>query len=287
MSMQAAKGERFLALHRPGAPLLMPNPWDAGSAKLLTWLGFEALATTSGGFAVTLGRRDGSVARAEAVAHAASIVQATELPVSADFENAYSDDPDGVAQTVRLGIQAGLAGCSVEDYTGRDGEPFYELQHAKERIVAAAEAAHRGPVRLVLTARAENHLRGRDDIADTIARLQAFQEAGADVLFAAALTDREQLQQLIASVDLPVSAIARPGSLPVAELASLGVSRISVGPALVFNAFGALIEAARELRDQGTYSYHERAAIGAHAVREAFGPEDSDPSDTDLLPQTT
>ncbi|MFZ0378873.1 MAG: isocitrate lyase/phosphoenolpyruvate mutase family protein [Solirubrobacteraceae bacterium] len=280
MSTQADRAERFLALHRPGAPLLMPNPWDAGSAKLLTWLGFEALATTSGGFAVTLGRRDGSVARDEALSYASAIVQATELPVSADFENAYADDPDGVAQTVRLGIEAGLAGCSVEDYTGRDDEPFYELEHAKERVIAAAEAAHRGAVRLVLTARAENHLRGRDDIADTIARLQAYQEAGADVLFAAALTDREHLRQLISSVDLPLSVIARPGSLPVAELAALGASRISVGPALLFNAFGALVEAARELRDHGTYSYHERGALGAHAVREAFGPEASDPSDT-------
>jgi 2-methylisocitrate lyase-like PEP mutase family enzyme len=286
VSTQAAKAERFLALHRAGAPLLMPNPWDAGSAKLLTWLEFEALATTSGGFAVTLGRRDGSVAREQAVAHAAAIVQASELPVSADFENAYADDPDGVARTVQLGIQAGLAGCSVEDYTGRDDEPFYELEHAKERVAAAAEAAHRGPVRLVLTARAENHLHGRDDIADTIARLQAYQEAGADVLFAAALTDREQLRQLISSVDLPVSVIARPGSLPVAELASLGASRISVGPALLLHAYGALIEAARELHDKGTYSYHERAAHGARGVREAFGPDGSDPSDTELPPQT-
>jgi 2-methylisocitrate lyase-like PEP mutase family enzyme len=278
---QAVKAERFLALHRRGAPLLMPNPWDAGSAKVLAWLGFEALATTSGGFAVTLGRRDGSVGRDAAVAHAAGIVEATELPVSADFENAFADDPDGVAETVRLGLQAGLAGCSVEDYTGRDEQPFYELAAARERIVAAAEAAHRGPVRLVLTARAENHLRGRDDIGDTIARLHAYQEAGADVLFAAGLTDRDHIRQLISSVDLPVSVIARPGSMSVAELSSLGASRISVGPALVFNAIGALIEAARELREQGTYGYHERAAVGARGVREAFGQENSDPSDTD------
>ena len=217
-SAQADKAERFLALHRPGTPLLMPNPWDPASAKLLSWLGFEALATTSGGLGVTLGRRDGSVGREEAIANAAAIAEATELPVSADFENAYADDPDGVAQTVRLGIDAGLAGCSVEDYTGRDDEPFYALEHARERIAAAAETAHSGPVRLALTARAENHLRGRDDIADTIARLQAYQEAGADVLFAAALTDRDDLRRLISSVDLPVSVIARPGSLPVGEL---------------------------------------------------------------------
>jgi 2-methylisocitrate lyase-like PEP mutase family enzyme len=144
---------------RPEEPV-QPNPWDAGSAKVLAWLGFEALATTSGGFAVTVGRRDGSIGRDAAVAHAAAIVEAAELPVSADFENAFADDPGGVAETVRLGIQAGLAGCSVEDYTGRDEHPFYELAEARERIVAAAEAAHGGPVRLALTARAENHLRG-------------------------------------------------------------------------------------------------------------------------------
>jgi 2-methylisocitrate lyase-like PEP mutase family enzyme len=279
---QAAKADRFRALHRPGTPLLMPNPWDAGSAKVLAWLGFDALATTSGGFAVTLGRRDGSVDREAVVAHAAAIVAATELPVSADFENAFAHDADGVAETVSLGIEAGLAGCSVEDYSGRAEEPFYGLPQAQERIAAAAEAAHGGPVRLVLTARAENHLRGRDDIADTIARLQAYQEAGADVLFAAGLTDRGHLRDLISSVDLPVSVIARAGSLPVAELSALGVSRISVGPAFMFNALGAVIEAARELREQGSYGYHERAALGARGVREAFGPEGADPTDTQL-----
>ena len=260
----------------------MPNPWDAGTAKVLAWLGFEALATTSGGFATALGCRDGAVGREAVLAHAANIVDATELPVSADFENAYADDPDGVADTVRLGVQAGLAGCSVEDYTGRDEEPFYDLALAKERIAAAAEAAHGRPVRLVLTARAENHLRGRDDIRDTIARLQAYEEAGADVLFAAGLTDRDDLGRLISSVGLPVSVIAREGSMSVAELTSLGVSRISVGPAFMFAALGAVIEAATELRDHGTYGYHERAALGAEGVREAFGPDGSDPSDTRL-----
>jgi 2-methylisocitrate lyase-like PEP mutase family enzyme len=281
---QAAKAHRFLALHRPGVPLLMPNPWDAASAKLLTWIGFDALATTSGGFAVTLGRRDGSVPREIAVAHAASIVEASDLPVSADFENAYDDDPDGVAETVKLGIEAGLAGCSVEDYTGRADAPIYDLAHAKERIAAAAEVAHRGPVHLVLTARAENHLRGRDDIDDTIVRLQNYQEAGADVLFAAGLTNPDHIQRLISSVDLPVSVIAREGSLPVAELSALGASRISVGPAFLFSSLGALIEAAREFREHGTFGYHQRAALGAHGVRAAFGPEDSDPTDTRSAP---
>ncbi len=180
---------------------------------------------------------------------------------------------------MRLGIQAGLAGCSAEDYTGRDENPFYELAEARERIVAATEAAHGGPVRLVLTARAENHLRGRDDIGNTIERLQAYQEAGADVLFAAGLTNRDHIRRLISSVDLPVSVIARQGSASVADLASLGASRISVGPAFVFNALGALIEAAREFREQGTYGYHERAAAEARGVQAAFGPGASDPSD--------
>jgi 2-methylisocitrate lyase-like PEP mutase family enzyme len=279
-STQAAKADRFRALHRPGTPLLMPNPWDAGSAKVLAWLGFDALATTSGGFAVTLGRRDGSVDREAVVAHAAAIVEATELPVSADFENAFADDPVAVAETVRLGIEAGLAGCSVEDYSGREDEPFYDLPRAKERIVAAADAAHGGPARLVLTARAENHLRGRNDITDTVARLQAYQEAGADVVFAAGLTNRDHIRDLISSVDVPVSVIARPGSLPVAELSELGVSRISVGPAFAFAALGAVIEAARELREHGTYGYHERSAVGARGVSDAFGPEGADPTDT-------
>src|SRR5258708_4364274 len=179
---QADKAEMFRALHKGPEPLLLPNPWDAGSAKLLEALGFDALATTSSGFAATLGRLDGSVTREEALAHAATIVAATPLPVSADLENAFADDPEGVEQTVRLAIDAGLAGCSVEDYTGRDDDPIYPLEHAAERIAAAAEAAHGGPGRIVLTARSENFLHGRKDLADTIARLQAFQEAGADVL---------------------------------------------------------------------------------------------------------
>src|SRR4051812_45241440 len=176
--------ERFRSLHHGDGPLLLPNPWDVGSAKLLASLGFQALATTSSGHAATLGRLDGSVTRDEALAHGAEIVGATELPVSADLENGFADDSAGVGETVRLAVDAGLAGCSIEDFTGREDEPFYPLELAAERVAAAVEVADG---RLVLTARSENFIHGRQDLADTIARLQAFQEAGADVLYAPGL----------------------------------------------------------------------------------------------------
>jgi 2-methylisocitrate lyase-like PEP mutase family enzyme len=268
---QAQTASHFLALHRSQRPLLLPNPWDVGSAKLLAWLGFEALATTSSGHAATLGQLDGSVTRAQALSHAAAIVAATELPVSADLENAFADDPAGVAETVRGALDAGLAGCSVEDSTGRDDAPIYELELARERIAAAAEVAHAGPVHLVLTARAENFLHGRPDLADTIARLQAYEEAGADVLYAPGLGDLEEIRQVVGSVERPVNVLARPGAPSVPELTSIGVSRVSVGGAFAFNASGALIESATELRDKGTYGFFERAAAGARAVRSAFG----------------
>jgi 2-methylisocitrate lyase-like PEP mutase family enzyme len=241
---QAAMSRRFLDLHRPGRPLLLPNPWDRGSARLLVWLGFEALATTSSGFAATLGRLDGSVTRSEALAHAAEIAAATDLPVSADLENGFADDPDGVAETLGLALEAGLAGCSVEDASGRPDDPIYPVGLAVERVRAAAEVAHRGPVRLVLTARAENHLHGRPDLADTIARLQAYQEAGADVLYAPGLRRLEDIGRLVAAVDRPVNVLALPGAPSVAELATAGVSRVSVGGAFAFAAVGAVVEAA-------------------------------------------
>jgi 2-methylisocitrate lyase-like PEP mutase family enzyme len=184
VNAQGERARRFLALHERGEPLLLANAWDVGSARLLASLGFDALATTSSGFAATLGRVDGQVSREEALEHCASIVAASELPVSADLENGFADDPGGVAVSVRLALETGLAGCSIEDFSGRDDAPIYELGLAAERVGAAAEAAHGGPVHLVLTARAENHLHGRRDLADTIARLQAYERAGADVLFA-------------------------------------------------------------------------------------------------------
>jgi 2-methylisocitrate lyase-like PEP mutase family enzyme len=267
MTSQTEKAALFLALHRPGSPLLLPNPWDQGSAKLLASLGFAALATTSSGFAATLGRPDGAVSRDEALAHAAAIVAATGLPVSADLENAFADDPAGVAQTVALAAATGLAGCSVEDFSGNDDDPIYDLGLAAERVAAAVEAAHAGPARLVLTARAENYLNGRPDLADTITRLQAYQEAGADVLYAPGLTRPDDIRQLVRSVDRPVNVLAMPGAPSVGELAELGVSRVSVGGALAFAALSALVDAAIELRDQGTYGYLAGSAAGRQALK--------------------
>ena len=271
MTTQADQAQRFLALHRAGKPLLMPNPWDLGSARLLASLGFEALATTSSGFAATLGRNDGAVSRDEAIVHAAVIVAATDLPVSADLENGFADAPAGVAETMRMSIEVGLAGASVEDFTGRPDDPIYGIGLAAERIAAAAEAAHGGPGRLVLTARAENYLHGRPDLADTIARLQAFQEAGADVLYAPGLRTLDDISQVVREVDRPVNVLALEGVPPVAELAQAGVSRISVGGAFAFAALGAVVSAAAELREQGTYGFRAGSAAGAAAARRAFG----------------
>ena len=270
MADQAAKAALFLALHKRARPLLMPNPWDAGSARLMASLGFEALATTSSGFAATLGRLDGSVTREEAVAHAAAIAGATELPVSADLENCFADEPDGVAETLRLALEAGLVGCSVEDFTGRDDDPIYDPGLAAERVAAAAEVAHAGPVHLVLTARAENYLHGRQDLSDTIDRLCAYQDADADVLYAPGPSGREEIRELVDAVDRPLNVLARPGAPPVDELAELGVRRISVGGAFAFAALGAAVEAARELTEDGTYGFLEPAGAGAQAARAAF-----------------
>jgi len=270
MSEPADRALRFLELHRGETPLLLPNPWDVGSASLLASLGFEALATTSSGFAATLGRLDGSVGREEALAHAASIVGASELPVSADLENGFAADAAGVAETMRLALAAGLAGCSVEDYSGDDDAPIYGLGEAVERVAAAAEAAHDGPVHMVLTARAENYFRGRPDLDDTIARLQAYERAGADVLYAPGLTDLRDIQRVVEAVELPVNVLALPAAPSVAELASVGVKRISIGGAFAFAALGALVEAANELRGEGTYGFWARARVGAKVARTAF-----------------
>jgi 2-methylisocitrate lyase-like PEP mutase family enzyme len=261
--------DRFRALHDGEAPLLLPNPWDVGSAKLLASLGFQALATTSSGYAATLGRLDGSVTRDEALSHAAAIVGATDLPVNADLENGFADDPGGVGETVRLAVDAGLAGCSVEDFTGRDDDQIYPLEAAAERVTAAVEAAGG---RLVLTARSENYIHGRPDLADTVARLQAFQEAGADVLYAPGLRSLEEIRSVVSSVDRPVNVLALPGVPSVAELGAAGVRRVSVGGGFAFAALGALVAAGRELLDQGTYGFWENAGPGAKAARGAFGP---------------
>jgi len=265
------QAERFRALHEGPEPLLIPNAWDAGSAKLLVSLGFRAVATTSSGFAASLGRLDGTALNDEALANAAVIVNAVGVvPVSADLEKGFGDAPEIVAETIRQAAQAGLSGCSIEDYTGRPDDPIYEAKFAAERVAAAVTIAHRGPVRMVLTARAENFLHGRPDLADTIARLQAYQEAGADVLYAPGLTDLADIRSVVTSVDRPVNVLALPAGPPVAELAAAGVRRISVGGAFAFAAYGTLIEAARELLDQGTYGYWAKTEVGRAAVREVF-----------------
>jgi 2-methylisocitrate lyase-like PEP mutase family enzyme len=268
----AERAATFLALHRRGEPLLLPNPWDAGSARILASLGFAALATTSSGFAATLGRPDGGVSLDEALNHSVVIAAATDLPVSADLENGYADEPGGVADTVSRAARTGLAGCSIEDFSGSADTPIYDAGLAAERIAAAAQAARTGPVRLVLTARAENYLRGNPDLADTIARLQRYQEAGADVLYAPGLSRPDDIRAVVTSVDLPVNVLAVPGGPDVSELAELGVSRVSVGGAFAYVAIDALATAARELRDEGTLGYWQRAAGGRTIAAAAFRP---------------
>ena len=259
----------FRALHVPGRPLLMPNPWDEGTAKLLASLGFAALATTSSGHAATLGLLDGSVDRSATLAHATSIVAAVDVPVSADLENGFGPDPDAVFATVTDALSVGLAGCSIEDFTGDADRAIYSMSSAVERVAAAAQAARSGS-ELVLTARAENFIRGNPDLADTIARLQAYQDAGADVLYAPGLIDIDDIRRVVASVDRPVNVLVRPGVATVTELAHVGVARISVGGAFSQVALAALGRAGRELLDQGTYGFMDLAAEGRDQATAAF-----------------
>jgi 2-methylisocitrate lyase-like PEP mutase family enzyme len=270
MPISADHVERFRRLHEGPQPLVMPNPWDAGSARLLAHLGFQALATTSSGFAGTLGRLDGRVTREEALAHAAVIADATDLPVNGDLENGFGDAPEEVAATVTDAIAAGLAGGSVEDYTRRADDPIYERSAAVARVAAAAEVSHGGPVPFVLTARAENYLHDRADLTDTIERLQAFQEAGADVLYAPGLRDIAQIRTAVRSVDRPVNVLLLPGGPTVGELADAGVRRISVGGAFSYVAAGAVAAAARELLEDGTTSFMPQVIDGARVARQAY-----------------
>jgi 2-methylisocitrate lyase-like PEP mutase family enzyme len=269
MATLEGKAGAFLELHRRDRPLLQPNAWDVGSAKVLVALGFEALATTSSGFAATLGRLDGEVTRDESIAHGAQLAAAVDVPIAADTENGFADDPAGVAETVAMAVAANLAGCSIEDWSG---DSIYEIGLARERIAAAAEAAHRGPAHVVLTARAENHIHRRDDLADTIARLHAYQEAGADVLFAPGLRTADDIRSVVASVDRPVNVLVMPGCPTIDELAEIGVARISVGGAFAYAALAGLIDAATELRDEGTYGYWDKVGGARGTVRDAFGP---------------
>lgn len=257
---QRDKGERFRALHQAPGTFVMPNPWDAGSARLLAGLGFEALATSSGAAAGVLGRRDGELTRDEALAHARAIVVATDLPVSADLENGFGDAPDDAALCVRLAAQAGLVGCSIEDCSGVADRRLYDIGPASERIAAAAQAARELPFPFTLTARAENHLRGNPDLADTIARLQAYEHAGADVLFAPALPDLEAVRAVCAALKRPFSFMVgiKGKSFSVAELQAVGVRRISVATSFYRAAMSGLMLAAQEVRQHGSFGYLDR-----------------------------
>jgi 2-methylisocitrate lyase-like PEP mutase family enzyme len=260
---QADKGRTFVALHqRPGC-FVIPNPWDAGTARLLAGLGFEALATTSAGLAFSLGRKDGegAIGRDEILANARDIVDATDLPVSADLEGGFGDAPDVVAETIRLAAGVGLVGGSIEDASGRPDDPIYDFGLAVERVAAAVEAARALPFPFVLTARAENYLHGRPDLDDTIRRLQAFQDAGADVLYAPGLKSGADIETVVGAVDRPLNVVMglQGVALTVAELTEVGVKRISVGSALSRAALGEFLRAAREVRDTGTFTFADAA----------------------------
>lgn len=267
----AAKGRAFRQLHREGGGFLIPNPWDAGTARLLELQGFAALATTSAGFSFSRGQPDLSVPRGHMLEHLAQIAAATSLPVSADLQNGFGDAPEEMARTIKLAAQAGVVGGSIEDSTGRPGNPLYELALAADRIRAAAEAARALPFPFTLTARAENHFVGRGDLADTIARLQAYQEAGADVLFAPGLTRAQDIATVLSEVDRPLNVlIGFAGmSLDARDLIAMGVRRVSVGASLARAALGAFLRAATELREHGTAGYAE-AAVGGQQLNGMF-----------------
>ena len=264
MLTQAEKAVLFRALHERKKPFVIGNPWDAGSARILTSLKYEALSTTSAGLAFSLGRRDGtaSVSRADALANAKSIVEATELPVAADLENGYGHRPEDAAETIRQAADAGLVGGSIEDATGNEADPIYDFNHAVERVGAAAEAARSLPFPFMFVARAENYLHGRRDLEDTIRRLQAFEKAGAEVLYAPGLTTAEEIRTVCSSVTKPVNVLMGlkgANRLTVAELGELGVRRISLGSGFSRAALTAFLHAAREVIDDGTFTFADEA----------------------------
>lgn len=269
-STRDAKRSRFRELHQQTGGFIIPNPWDLGSARLLEAAGFSALATTSQGAAASLGRRDGQLTRDEAVEHARLLDAATDLPLSADLENGFGDSPEDAAATVRAAVEAGIAGCSIEDYGASAG--LYEFELAVERVRAAAEAIPQGDAALMLTARCENHLRGNPDLADTIKRLQAYQEAGADVLYAPALADPAQIEEVLRSIDRPLNVLLLPGGPSASQLLKLGVQRISVGSALAWAAYAGLADAAQELITGESHDYYARALGHSKLFQKAWGP---------------
>jgi 2-methylisocitrate lyase-like PEP mutase family enzyme len=259
---QSAKAALFSALHQGPGAFLIPNPWDAGSARVLAALGFKALATSSAASAAVLGRRDGRVARDECIAHARAIVDATDLPVSGDLEKGFGDEPETVAETIRLAAEAGLVGGSIEDATGNPDRPIYDIAHAIERVAAAAQAARALPFPFTVTARAENFICGNPSLDDTLRRLVAFEKAGADVLFAPGLPDLAAVRAVCSAVSTPVNFVvgSRGRSFNTADLGAAGVRRISFGGSLYRAAMTGLLEAAWEARDKGTFGYVDRIA---------------------------
>jgi 2-methylisocitrate lyase-like PEP mutase family enzyme len=257
MTTQIEKGKTFQALHQRGHAFIIPNPWDIGTARLLARCGFEALATTSAGYAFSFGQKDNTVGREQMMAHVSALAAATNLPLSADLGNGFGDDPGDAAEAVRLAAAAGAVGGSIEDSTGKKEKPLYEKKFAAERVAAAAEIVRSLPFIFTLTARAENFLFNEPDLNDTIERLQAYQEAGADVLFAPGVTRKEDIAAIVSSVDRPINALMGLAgcNLNLKELSALGVRRVSVGSSLCRAALGAFLRAAGEMRDHGSFGF--------------------------------
>lgn len=268
MATQAEKGKTFRALHERKSAFIIPNPWDVGTARMLEHLGFEALATTSMGFALSIGKQDNAAGRDAVLAHAAALTSATDLPISADLENGFGDAPETAAETIHLAAKAGLVGGSIEDSTEHSDNPIYEPAHAVDRVRAVVAAARALPFPFTLTARAENYLHGRQDLKDTIRRLQAYQEAGADVLYAPGLTSKEDIAEVVRSVDRPVNVLMglQGVRLSLAELSAIGVRRISVGSGLYRIAHAAFLRAAREMRDAGTFTTFANEPISGREI---------------------
>ncbi len=256
MATQQEKAQTFRALHEREGAFVIPNPWDIGSARLFEALGFEALATTSSGFAYSLGRRDGQVSREEKLAHCRALCEASSLPVSADLEKCFSDDPKEAAETIALGAEAGLVGGSIEDATGDPTKPIYDFNHAVERVAAAAQVAKSLDTPFVLTARAENFLHGRRDMNDTIRRLQAFEAAGADVLYAPGPATLDEAREITSALTRPVNMLVTPmKGVTVADLAQAGVKRISIGGAMMRAVIGTLVRGSRQMLDEGRFDW--------------------------------
>lgn len=270
MTSQADKARQFRSYHEAGT-FVIPNPWDVGSARLLAHVGFKALATSSAGYAFSRGMPDGAVGREAMMEHLVQIVSATDLPVSADLENGFGDAPEAAAETIRQAAAAGVVGGSIEDATGRPDQPIYEFAHALERVRAAVEAAQACPFPFTLTARAENYLHGRPDLDDTIRRLQAYQDAGAHVLYAPGLKSRDDIAAVVGALDRPVNVLMglQGVLLSVAELQAIGVRRVSVGGSLARAAYGAFLRAVREIHEHGTFHY-SKDAIGGQEINDLF-----------------